>query len=43
MESFAGLTGLVPKARAFAQEYEHSEIAPVASKAKRALKKLAKP
>jgi hypothetical protein len=40
METFTGLPALTPKARAFAREYEASELRPVASKAKRALKRL---
>ncbi len=40
MESFAAFPALAAKARAFAGKYEESDLRPVASKAKRALKKL---
>jgi hypothetical protein len=42
MESFATFPALAPKAYAFAKTYEGSDIRPVASKARRAMKKLGK-
>ncbi len=40
MESFAGLRGVEAKARSFAEKHQQSEHGPVASKARRALRKL---